>query len=191
MKLALSGLALVACGAIASIPLLPTRTPGAIAHQIRLDRPVGGGGGGGGGAAPAPAPAGLVMDVSVEDTMRIMKNVGFASMSIEQGKGGPFIKAQIDDLTTIIWHNNCEANRCRALHFAAYLGRQDSVDDAFIHDYNRNTMFTKMAKDSDGELQVTMAASLARGVSEEHIRVMGQSWIVFFREALAYKPEGR
>ena len=192
MKLALAGLALVALGALGSVHLLPKEAPDALAHQIRLDRPVGGGGGGGGGgSAPAPAPAGLVMDVSVEDTMRIMKNVGFASMSIEQGKGGAFIKAQIDDLTTIIWHNNCEANRCRALHFAAYLGRQDSVDDAFIHDYNRNTMFTKMAKDSDGELQVTMAASLARGVSEEHIRVMGQSWIVFFREALAYKPEGR
>ena len=187
MKLALSCLALVACGAIASIPLLPTGTPGAIAHQIRLDRPVGGGG----GAAPQKAPSGLVMDVSVEDTMRIMKNVGFGAMSIEKGEGGSFIKAQVDDLTTIIWHNNCEGSRCRALHFAAYLGKQDSVDDAFIQDYNRNTMFTKMAQDKDGELQNTMAVSLVGGVSEEHIRIMGQSWIVFFREALAYKPEGR
>jgi hypothetical protein len=183
------GLALA--GALAASHLLARGEPGNAAQQIRLDRPVGGGSGGG-GAAPAPAPpTGLVMDVSVEDTLRIMRGLKYTSISIEKGKESPYIKAVIDDQPTYIWHANCTENRCRALHFAAYLGRQDSVDDAFIHDYNRNTMFTKMAKDADGELQVTMGVSLIRGVSEEHIRTMGDSWITYFKEAIAYKPEGR
>ena len=194
MKLAATtGLALLLAVSFASVhPLSRVAADGA-ANQIRLDRPVGGGGGGDGGApaSPPPPPSGMLMDVSVEDTLRLMRGLKYSSVTIEKGKNSPYIKAVIDDQPTYVWHANCTGNRCRALHFAAYLGKQDSVDDAFIHDYNRNTMFTKMAKDSDGDLQVTMGVSLARGVSEDHIRAMADGWIIYFKEALEYKPEGK
>lgn len=187
MKIAALAGFLALSGVLVGTQQLTIGAPGDAHNQIRLDRPVGGSGGG--GAAPAPsAPAGMLLDISVEDTLRIMRGVKFTSIAIEKGKTSTYIKAVIDDQPTYIWHNNCKEDRCRALHFAAYLGRQDSVTDDFIHNYNRNTMFTKMAKDKDGELQVTMAVSLLRGVSEDHIKAMGESWIVFFKEALAYKP---
>lgn len=185
---ALTGIALLASAAVAA-QLLTARTTSDTVNQIRLDRPVGDGGGTA-APAPAPRPSGVIQDLSVDDTLRIMRGVKFTSIGIEQGKASRFIKASIDDQPFYIWHNNCTDNRCRALHFAAYLGQQDSVSDAFIHDYNRNTMFTKMAKDSKGELQVTMGVSLARGVTEEHVRFMGEAWIIYFKEAIAYKPEG-
>lgn len=192
MKFApLAGFLLFA-GAVVTAQQLTIERPGDAANQIRLDRPVGGGGGGGGGTPAPSAPAGVINDISVDDTMRVLKGLKFSSMEIEQTKSGArFIRASIGDQPTIIWHNNCENDRCRALHFAAYLGKQDSVNDAFIHDYNRNTMFTKMAKDSDGELQVTMGVSLSSGVTEAHIRAMGDSWITYFGQALEYKPEGK
>lgn len=190
MKIAaLTGLALLA-GAIVTAQQLTSRDPGDLANQIRLDRPVGDGGGSG-SPAPTPAPAGMISDVDAQQALRILQGSKFKAISLEQGKAGPYLRAMIDDQRTFVWLNNCEKGRCRALHFAAYLGKQDSVSDAFIHDYNRNTMFTKMAKDADGELQLTMGVSLARGVSEEHIRFMGESWAVYFKQALEYKPEGK
>lgn len=184
---AMAGLALLA-GALVAGQQLTGSSPAEFANQIRLDRPVGDG-----GSSPAPAPSagGMIADVDAEQALRILQGSKFRAITLEQGKGGPYLKAVIDNQPTYVWLNNCQQNRCRALHFAAYLGKQDSVSDEFIHDYNRNTMFTKMAKDKDGELQVTMGISLARGVSEEHIRFMGESWVIYFKQALEYKPEGK
>jgi len=183
---------LLLAGTVVTAQVATIGKPGDAANQIRLDRPVGGESGGSPAPSAPSAPAGVVTDVGIDDTMRIMKGLNFSSLEVMKTKDGTrFIKAVIGDQPTYIWHNNCENDRCRALHFAAYLGRQDSVNDAFIHDYNRNTMFTKMAKDSDGELQLTMGVSLIQGVTEAHIRAMGESWIVYFGQALEYKPEGK
>lgn len=192
MKVAsLAGLLLLA-GAVVTGQQLTLRDPGAAIHQIRLDRPVGGGqGGGGGGGSPSPAPSGLVMDLSVDEVLAMMQGLKYSAVSIEKGKTSSYIKAMIDDQPTYVFLNNCTDSRCRALYFVVYLGNQSSVTDAFIHDYNRNTMFTKMAKDKDGDLMITMGVSLARGVSQDHVRLMCESWISYFHEALAYKPEGQ
>ncbi|TDR89223.1 YbjN domain-containing protein [Enterovirga rhinocerotis] len=169
--------------------------PSDAASQLRLDRPVGGGGSGGGsGGSPAPAApraSGLVTDVSAEDVVRIMRDVGFKSTTVETNKAGSYVKAQIDETDTFIFLENCNDGRCVSLLFTVYLGRQDSVDETFINDYNRNTIYTKLAKDKDGELQLMLPASLYKGVSEEHVRSLGELWISVFKEALEYKPSGK
>lgn len=181
-----AGIFLLAGGIIAA-QQATLRNPQDAAQQIRLDRPAGGGGGGG---AAAPS-SGLVMDVTAEDIARIIKGLNYTSVSVQKQDKITFVKADIGNQPTFIILNNCGDNgRCRALHFVAYLGEQDSVDADFMNDYNRNTLFTKMSKGKDNELQVSMGVNLARGVSEDHIRGMAENWILWLKEAIEYKPEG-
>lgn len=189
MKITQAAALFLLAGGIVAAQQATLRDPQDAALQIRLDRPAGGGSGGGGGAA-APS-SGLVADVTAEDVARIIKGLNYTSVSAQKQDKFTFVRADIGDQPTYIMLNNCGDNgRCSALYFIAYLGKQDSVDAEFMNDYNRNTMFTKMAKNKDDELQVTMGVNLARGVSEEYIRGMAENWITWFKQAIEYKPEG-
>ncbi len=158
------------------------RTPGDTSNQIRLGQPSGAG-------QPAQG-SNLLTTITLDATLRIMRGIGFSNIEIYRSGESASIKASIDDTDTYIWHENCKNNACVTLWFAVNLGRQDAIDAAWMNDYNRNTLYTKMFTNPNDELMLTLAGSLYKGVTEDHIRSLGELWIMVFKEALEYKPKG-
>ena len=155
--------------------------------QVRITGPAS-------GPAPVegPLPSGgarVISTINAETVARLMKGVGFSALEIDPDSDGTQVRAAIDGTDTFIRLENCEKGSCVTLMFLANFGKQDAIDAAWINSYNANTIYTKMFLNGDGEAILSIASSLYKGVTEEHVASLGELWVVIFKEALAYEPK--
>ena len=160
-----------------------------LSNQIRVG-PSGGGQAGGGQAAP-PVAGPLLMTITPDTTMRILKGVGFTDVELYKDGESVAVKVTGAEVDSYVWHENCKNGQCVTLWFVCNYGKQESIDAAFINDYNLNTIYTKMSISGSGDLLLSMAGSLYNGVSEAHVRGLGELWLTILKEAMEYKPKGR
>lgn len=185
MRLARATLAAAACvlspAALSQSPPPPSASEGA--GQIRLNRP-----GGGGAAQPSsPTESGptVIGDISAEEAVTLFQSAGFDSVRLVEDKGGDFVRIRFDQSDSFIFLLNCASGRCRSLMFTAFLRQRRGASLNVVNGYNLRTVHSRLARNDAGEIVLTMAANLNKGVTAEHLRSFGPFWMQVHRDALA------
>lgn len=182
--LALTPVAAGAQGASGQDSLTTGRPSGGVEpnDQIRLNRPAGGG-------VPAAEPSGpaVIMDVTPAETLRLFQSAGFDQVRLVEDKTGDYLRVQFGDAASFITFFNCTNGRCRSLLFTAFLDRKRGATLNLVNDYNLKTLHTKMARNSGGEIVLTMAVGLQKGVTAEYVRSFAPFWMQVHRDAVAWK----
>lgn len=150
--------------------------------QIRLGQPV--------PTSPPPSggSGGLVMATTPDQTLAALDGLGFTDGSVIDQDGGKHLRVMFDGNPMYIWHDECDGEACRRITFYAGFGKQDTVDDAFLSAYNLDNVVTKMYRESDGNIALTMYSILDGGVGPAWIKGEGERWLRYYKKALTYKP---
>lgn len=153
--------------------------------QIRLGTPV----------APTPAPApqapaesgSVMLTTTPAQTLAAITGLGFTGEVVEQD-GGKHLRVTYDGNEMYIWHDECDGEACRRITFYVNFGKQDSIDDTFLNSYNVDNVVTKMYRESEGNIALTMYSVLDGGVGPGWIKGQAERWVRYYKNALTYKP---
>ena len=145
--------------------------------------------GGGGQPQQQPAPAGgLIQGTTLEMTMQMLSQAGFADLKIYKAKSGAqHVAGKLGEAVVSVVHLNCKEGKCLTLMFMVSFGKQGNVDLNYMNAWNRDKLYARLYQDKEGNVFFRMDTVLW-DVPPQYITRMGQTFALMLKNVYEYKP---
>jgi hypothetical protein len=149
-----------------------------------------------GGGAPPPAqqqPAGGTIDsipADMEAVLALVKQApGYTNVEIVTGENNyKAVRAQYNGSTILAGPEICKDGVCRGLVFFSNLGKQSSVDLAWLNAWNSQKVFGRGYLDKDGNVVFDMTIHFWGGTTPRYITESADLYGVMLKALFEFQP---
>jgi hypothetical protein len=119
----------------------------------------------------------------------VKKAPGYSNVEIiDLTKDKKAVRAKVNDVTVGVIPMHCKDDKCMALTFALFLGKQKNVDIKWANAWNYNRLYGRAYLNNDGEFIFDMSIHFFGGITPAYITESADLFGVYVKDLFSFKP---